>query len=383
MAVPPLLNLILAFSDYPNYLSWRMLYWGLYPFKDYFSLLNVIGYVSFRMVFAALTSLLLAYFLGPWFIRFLKKINLKEEIRDDGPSSHFPKAGTPTMGGLFIMAITSVSYILWGNLSHLPGVLVWTIGLALSFLGFMDDYTKTIKKDKKGVRPRVKLLFQFLAATLFSLGIYHLGMGEHTTQLYLPFIKEPLLDLGIFSVFLWVLVVVSTSNAVNLTDGLDGLAIGLSIVVTTTLGIIAYLSGVKQIATHLLIPYIPEVNELSVYLSALTGAGIGFLWYNSHPAEMFMGDTGSLALGGIIGMSAILIKREFLLLILGGIFVFEALSVIIQVAYFKSTKKRFFRMAPVHHHFELKGWHENKVVTRFWIMGILLALISISSLKII
>lgn len=361
-----------------------MLYWLIYPLKDHISSLRIFGYVSFRMVFAAVTSLLIAYFLGPRFIRFLKKINMKEEIRDDGPISHFSKAGTPTMGGLFIISITSISFFLWGNLSYNSTLFIWISTLALAGLGFYDDYKKVVLKDKKGLRPKLKLAFQGLIAVIFSIGIfYNQSMGSHTNYLYIPFLKDPVLDLGIWSIFLWMMVVISTSNAVNLTDGLDGLAIGLAIIVLSTIGVIAYLTGVKPIAEYLLIPFIPEANELSVFLAALIGASIGFLWYNSHPAEMFMGDTGSLALGGTIGMAAILIKREILLIVLGAIFVFEAASVIIQVFYYKSTKKRFFKMAPLHHHFELKGWHENKVVIRFWIMGILLALISLSTLKIL
>lgn len=361
-----------------------MLYWLVYPLRDYISSFRIFGYVSFRMVFAAVTSLLIAYFLGPRFIRFLKKINMKEEIRDDGPSSHLSKAGTPTMGGLFIIAITSISFFLWGNLANISTLLIWLSGLALTLLGFYDDYKKAVLKDKNGVRPRLKLFFQGSIALVFAFGVYYFqSMGNHTNYLYIPFIKEPVLDLGLLSLFLWVIVIISTSNAVNLTDGLDGLAIGLSIIVLSTIGVIAYLTGVKQIAEYLLIPFIPEANELSVFLAALIGASIGFLWYNSHPAEMFMGDTGSLAIGGVIGMAAILIKREILLLVLGAIFVIEAVSVIIQVSYYKSTKKRFFKMAPIHHHFELKGLHESKVVIRFWIVGILLALISLSTLKIL
>ena len=378
-----------------------MFYWLLYPLREIHSLkifsltfeinlsfFRIFGYVTFRMVMAAITSLIIMYVIGPRFILFLQKIKFKESVRDDGPKSHSSKAGTPTMGGLLVMTSMSISIFLWGNLTNTYTVSVWICTLALSLVGFRDDYSKSVLKIAGGMRPRIKMLFQLLIGFSFALLIYNFPyFADNTpampTALYVPFFKDPVLILGIFAIPFWVLVVTGTSNAVNLTDGLDGLAIGISTIVVGTLGVMAYISGVSSIANQLLLPFVPEANELTVFAAALTGAAIGFLWYNSHPAEVFMGDTGSLAIGGAIGMMAICIKRELLLVILGGVFVAEALSVILQVVSFKTRGKRIFLMAPLHHHFEMKGWHENKVVIRFWIVGALLALISISSLKIL
>ncbi|MDH5721516.1 MAG: phospho-N-acetylmuramoyl-pentapeptide-transferase [Spirochaetia bacterium] len=368
-----------------------MFYWLLYPlhkFSDSLSFFRVFGYVTFRMVFAAVTSLLLTYYLGPRFIRFLKKLKFGEEIRDDGPESHKLKAGTPTMGGVLIITAMSISALLWGNLSNLYFIFLWMGTLLLSAVGFWDDYQKSILKVRGGMKAKIKFLLQIIIALVISLLIIFFPSApadnpQMTTDLFVPFLKEPLINLGFFAVPFWILIIVSTSNAVNLTDGLDGLAIGLSVIVLTTLGVFAYITGLYNITNYLLLPYYPEANETAVFLAALVGAATGFLWYNSYPAEVFMGDTGSLAIGGAVGISAILIKRELILLILGGVFVAEALSVILQVAFFKSKGRRIFKMAPLHHHYELSGWHENKVVIRFWIVGILLALLSLSSLKIV
>jgi len=339
-------------------------------------------------VAAAITSLLLAYLLGPRFIAFLRKLKFGESVRSDGPESHQAKAGTPTMGGLLIMASMSVSILLWGNLSNIYVNLLWLGTLGLSAIGFLDDYRKSVLKISGGMRARTKFFWQILVATAFALIVYQFpytprGNPEQATELFLPFLKNPVFNLGIFSIFFWVVVVVGASNAVNLTDGLDGLAAGISVIVLGTLAILAYITGLREVTHDLRLIYIPEANEIAVYLAALGGATIGFLWYNAHPAEVFMGDTGSLALGGAIGMSAVLIRREILLLILGGVFVAEACSVILQVGSYKMRQKRIFKMAPLHHHFELSGWHENKVVIRFWIVGILLALMALSSIKII
>jgi len=267
-------------------------------------------------------------------------------------------------------------------------MLVWLGTLALSAVGFVDDYSKSVLKISGGMKPRTKFFWQILIALSFAIVVYMFpytakGAPEQATNLYLPFMKNPLINMGVLAIFFWMFVVVGTSNAVNLTDGLDGLAAGISVVVLVTLALIAYITGLDEITRYLLLVHVPEANEVSVFLAALAGACVGFLWFNAHPAEVFMGDTGSLAIGGAIGMTAILIHREILLMILGGIFVAEALSVILQVGSYKLRQKRIFRMAPLHHHFELGGWHENKVVIRFWIVGILLALISVSSLKIL
>ncbi len=368
-----------------------MLYWLLYPLKDSIvelSFFRVIGYVPFRAVFAALTSLFILYFIGNQFISFLNKINFKENIYEDGPERHHQKKSTPTMGGILILMTTLFSVILWGNFSNRY---LWTILVCTSLLGvlgFWDDYTKSVKNISKGIPPKFKLLFQILISLGFSYMIYYYPYTPKddltmATALYIPFFKEPILILNSLAIPFWTLVILSTSNSVNLTDGLDGLAAGLCAIVLGTLGIISYLTGVFPIADHLLIPFVPEANELCIFIAAFLGALVGFLWYNSYPATVFMGDTGSLAIGGSIGMIAICIKRELLLIILGGIFVTEALSVIFQVTFYKTKRKRIFLMAPLHHHYELKGLDENKIVIRFWIIGILLALISLSSLKII
>jgi phospho-N-acetylmuramoyl-pentapeptide-transferase len=361
-----------------------MLYWLLYPLKTDIPALRIFGYVTFRAVMATLTAMLITFLLGPKFIRFLKKLKYGEEIREDGPKTHQTKAGTPTMGGLLLISSMSFSILLWANLNNIHVWVLWITTLAFSFLGFMDDYKKSVKKIAKGMSGRTKFLWQLVISSVFSFFIYFYPISEiHNSNLYFPFLKDPIINLGIVAIPFWVIFINGFSNAVNLTDGLDGLAAGLSLITLTVLGIISYLTGVQEIAHYLLIPYIPESNELTIFIGSLIGAGIGFLWYNSHPAQVFMGDTGSLALGGGIAMSAILIKREILLFILGGIFVAEAASVILQVGSYKLRKKRIFKMAPVHHHFEMLGWHETKVVVRFWIIGILLALISLSSLKIL
>ena len=339
------------------------------------------------MAGAAVTALLLTWVLGPWFIRFLHRLKFGESIRNDGPQSHLQKAGTPTMGGLLFITTMSISVLLWGYLSNIYLLAVWLGTLALCAVGFRDDYQKSVMKIPGGMRPRVKLLLQFLIALVFSLVVFYFPYTptDKPTQfmdLFLPFKINPLFSMGYFAILFWMFVVVGSSNAVNLTDGLDGLATGISAIVIATLAIFAYVSGLKEIATFVRVPFIPEGNELTIFLGALLGGCIGFLWYNSHPAQVFMGDTGSLALGGAIGMSAIVIRRELLLVILGGIFVAEALSVILQVGSYRFRGgKRIFKMAPLHHHFELSGWHENKVVIRFWILGILLALVSLISLS--
>jgi len=360
----------------------------LTPLQKHVSWFRIFNYTSFRLVAAAITALLLAYLFGPRFIRFLRRLRFGESVRSDGPESHQAKAGTPTMGGMMIMASMSVSILLWGNLSNLYVMLVWLGTLALSAVGFVDDYSKSVLKISGGMNPRTKFFWQILIALSFAIVVYMFpytakGAPEQATNLYLPFMKNPLINMGVLAIFFWMFVVVGTSNAVNLTDGLDGLAAGISVVVLVTLALIAYITGLDEITRYLLLVHVPEANEVSVFLAALAGACVGFLWFNAHPAEVFMGDTGSLAIGGAIGMTAILIHREILLMILGGIFVAEALSVILQVGSYKLRQKRIFRMAPLHHHFELGGWHENKVVIRFWIVGILLALISVSSLKIL
>ena len=368
-----------------------MFYWLIYPLKDIdpdLSYLRIFAYVSFRTVFAAFTSLCITYFMGNKFVRLCQKINFKEVVRDDGPASHHSKKNTPTMGGLLILFSMLISVILWGNFTshYLWIILIGTICLGL--VGYYDNYMKAVLKIKGGMTIKIKFLMQIAISASFAYVVYlfpYTPQGEIQLRdaLYAPFIKEPIIQLGILAIPFWTTLIIASTNSVNLTDGLDGLAVGVSSIVLTTLGIIAYLTGVYSITEYLLIPFVPEANELCVFIAALLGAMIGFLWYNSYPAVIFMGDTGSLAIGGSIGMISICIKRELLLIILGGVFVVEAISVILQVTSYKLYKKRIFRMAPLHHHFELSGWHENKVVTRFWIIGGLLALVSLSSLKIL
>lgn len=362
-----------------------MLYLLLYPLQDEFSFLRIFGYITFRAVMAAITSLSLTLFFGPRFFRLLQKINFKESIRDDGPESHQEKAGTPTMGGLLIISSMSISAILWSNIINAYVLNIVICTLLLATLGFIDDFSKATGRLKNGISPKTKFLSQLAIAALFSTVLYYTGKENSiTTELYLPFLKEPLFDMHYFAIPFWVIFITAFSNAVNLTDGLDGLAAGLSAISLSALAGIAYLTGIAAVARYLLIPHVPDAGELVIVTAAIIGAGVGFLWYNSHPAQVFMGDTGSLALGGALAMVAIMIKRELLLVILGGVFVAEAASVMLQVGSYKlRNKKRIFLMAPLHHHYELKGWHENKVVVRFWIIGIFLALLSLTSLKIV
>ncbi len=361
-----------------------MFYHFILPLKEYVSFLRLFQYITFRSAYAALTALLIVLIFGNLMIRWLKKLRFGEEIRELGPESHKAKAGTPTMGGFIILIAVLVSIALWGNfLNHYLVVLIVSTVL-LGALGFVDDYIKSVKKRKDGVPARVKFGIQVLIAAVSVMVIYsYPSNGLHGTTLFVPFINEPIWDMKILWIFFAVIVIVGFSNAVNLTDGLDGLAIGTVSIVLVSMAIMTYLTGHSKIAAYLRIPYIPESAELTVYLSALIGASLGYLWFNSNPASVFMGDTGALALGGIIGTVAVMIKKEFFLVIVGGVFVIEALSVMIQVASFKLRGKRVFKMAPIHHHFELSGWPEQKVVVRMWIVGIILAILGLSSLKIL
>ncbi len=361
-----------------------MFYHLIMPLKEYLSYLRLFQYITLRSAYAAVTALVLVLLLGNIIIRWLQRLKLKEEIRELGPDSHKSKAGTPTMGGIIIIGAVLVSMLLWGNFTSLYSVVMITATVLFCILGFVDDYVKTVLKRKDGIAPRVKLFFQIAIALGVSLIIYFNPSNEaQATTLFVPFINEPVCDMGWAWVVFSVIVIVGSSNAVNLTDGLDGLAIGCVAIVGVVLAVMTYCSGHIKIAEYLGIPYISAGAELTVFLSALIGASIGFLWFNSNPASVFMGDTGSLALGGIIGIVAVMIKKELFLLIVGGIFVIEALSVIIQVVSFKTRGERVFKMAPIHHHFELSGWPEQKVVVRMWIVCIILAIIGLSSLKIL
>jgi phospho-N-acetylmuramoyl-pentapeptide-transferase len=361
-----------------------MLYHLLYPLADQFGVLNLFRYITFRTAYAAVTALVASLILGPAIIRYLRRKQWREEIRVEGPEAHRKKAGTPTMGGLMILAAIVIPTLLWADLTNrfVQALLLVTVWMGV--LGFIDDYLKVVRKRPRGMVARTKMAGQVLLGLLLGAWLYFDPPAlQFSTSSEIPFFKNYVLDFDILYIPLVVLVIAGTSNAVNLTDGLDGLAIGLTGICFVALGAIAYVTGRIDFSRYLAIEYLGGAGELTVYCGAAVGAALGFLWFNSHPAEVFMGDTGSLALGGAIGTCALLLKKELLLIILGGVFVAEALSVIIQVlSYRLRSGRRVFRMAPLHHHFELSGWAESKVVTRFWILGMICALLSLSTLKI-
>jgi len=377
-----------------------MLYHFLYEwlFSNYpdFSLLNVFRYITFRTAYASITALVLALMMGPWVIQRLRQFEIGQHIREEGPSHHQPKAGTPTMGGILIVVSTALPTLLWADLSN---SLVWIAMVSLigfGAIGFADDYVKMKRRRNLGLTVRVKIGLQLILSLTIVAGLLGLkSRGIYQTDLTLPFLKglQPNLVLEIFSdsafhfldflpFLLFVLVVlVGSSNAVNLTDGLDGLAIGCVVIATSALTVLTYVTSHANFAGYLGIPHQGEVGELTIVCGAMVGAALGFLWYNCYPAELFMGDVGSLALGGAIGTIALMIKHEILLIAIAGVFVLEALSVMIQVFSFKFRRKRIFRMSPLHHHFELMGWKESKVVVRFWIVALIFALFSLTTLK--
>jgi phospho-N-acetylmuramoyl-pentapeptide-transferase len=356
-----------------------MLYHLLYPLHTDFALFNVFRYITFRTIYAILTALAISFLCGPPLIRLLQRHQIGQQIREEGPKSHQRKAGTPTMGGVLMVASLLIATLLWADLlnGYVWLALVTVVGFGA--IGFADDYLKFIRRRSEGLPPRYKFGLQMAMALLVAL-VLKVGMHFPMT-LNLPFFKEVQPNLGAWYLLFILLVVVGASNAVNLTDGLDGLAIGPLAVTTVTFTIVTYVVGNKKFSDYLLIPYIDGAGELSIFCGAMLGACIGFLWYNTYPASVFMGDVGSLPLGGALGVVAVMTKQEFLLVLVGGIFVVEALSVIFQVVSFKSRGKRIFLMAPLHHHFELKGWAEPQIVVRFWIMAVVLALLSLSTLK--
>ncbi len=359
-----------------------MLYHLLYPLARYFGGFNVFRYITFRAAYAAITALLLSFLLGPWLIRRLRRTGARELIREDVPSWHKRKGDTPTMGGVLLISATVLPTLLWADLANVQIQLASVVVLGLGLVGFIDDYLKTFKRKEVGLRGRYKILGTIAVGALLGGVIAGTSLyGDLSTKTTLPFLKNVLVPLGILYVPFVIIVITGSSNAANLADGLDGLAIGLSIPPAAAFGALAYVSGHVKFAHYLNIPYLRGAGELTIFCSAFVGAALGFLWYNSHPAEIFMGDTGSLAVGGAIGAVAVLIKREVLLVVVGGVFVAEALSVIIQVLAYKSYGRRVFRMAPLHHHFEMAGMAESKVVIRFWIVGILLALLTLSTVK--
>ncbi|SEM28927.1 Phospho-N-acetylmuramoyl-pentapeptide-transferase [Syntrophus gentianae] len=357
-----------------------MLYHLLYPLHTTYSYFNVFRYITFRTIYATITALVICFILGPWLIRKLQALKMGQVIRNDGPEAHLAKEGTPTMGGILIIFAVVVSTLLWANLTVDYVWLVLMVTLGYGLIGFADDYRKLTQKSSKGVPGKVRLAFEVAIALLVSVVLY--AKPGFNSVVAIPFFKTALPDLGWGYVFLSTFIIVGAANAVNLTDGLDGLAIGPAITCFMTYLLFAYFAGNYKIAAYLQIPGVAGVGELTIFCGAIVGAGIGFLWYNTYPAQVFMGDTGSLSLGGALGCLAVATKQEILLAIVGGIFVLETFSVIFQVGWFKlSHGKRIFRMAPIHHHFELKGWAEPKVIVRFWIISILLALLAISTLK--
>jgi phospho-N-acetylmuramoyl-pentapeptide-transferase len=357
-----------------------MIYHLLYPLHTVISAFNVFRYITFRTIYASLTAFLICFLLGPWLIRRLKALQVGQYIQDDGPKSHYAKEGTPTMGGLLIICAVVCSTLLWANLTNVYVWIMLLIILGYGAIGFVDDYLKVIKKQNKGLTATQKFLFQALLAIVVGTLLYM--NTDFDTRVTIPFFKKLSPDLGWGYIVFAALVIVGTSNAVNLTDGLDGLAIGPVTIAAVTYMIFAYVAGHIKIAEYLQINYVAGSGELTVLCGALAGAGLGFLWFNTYPAEIFMGDVGSLSLGGALGTVAVVTKQEILLVLVGGLFVIEALSVIFQVGFFKMTNGgRIFRMAPLHHHFELKGLPEPKIIVRFWIIAIALALISMSTLK--
>ena len=356
-----------------------MLYHLFYPLHEAYSIFNVFRYITFRTIYAILTALLITLILGPCLIEKLRTLNIKQYIREDGPSAHLNKSGTPTMGGILILLSLTIATLFWGDLTN---IYIWIALLTtwgLGIIGIIDDLKKLRSKSSDGISPRFKLCGQILLGA--ALGTYLYLSPDFDKNLTIPFFKTISINLGIFYILFVIVLIVGTSNAVNLTDGLDGLAIGLVLIVTTTYLLFSYFSGHIKIASYLQIPYIPGSGELTIFCGALLGAATGFLWFNTYPAQVFMGDVGSLALGGALGTVAIITKHEILLAIVGGMFVAEALSVILQVTSYKLRKKRIFAMAPLHHHYELKGWAEPKIIVRFWIVAAFLALVAMSTLK--
>jgi phospho-N-acetylmuramoyl-pentapeptide-transferase len=356
-----------------------LLYYLSFQLATTYSGFNVFRYITFRAAMAALMSLLIAFLLGPWLIRMLTEKQIGQQIRDDGPASHAVKAGTPTMGGVLILIALVISTLMLADVTNRYVLLALLVTVGSGAVGFADDYLKLSRKNSGGLPPRGKLLGQFLVAFVVALALYNLP--RFSTEIAFPFIKTLRLQLEIFYIPFAMLVIVGASNAVNLTDGLDGLAIGPVMVAAAAYAIIAYATGHLRFADYLQIPYVAGVGELTVFCAAVVGAGLGFLWYNAYPAEMFMGDVGSLSLGAVLGVVAVMTKTEIVLVIIGGVFVIEALSVIFQVASYKMRRKRVFLMAPIHHHYELKGWKEPQIIVRFWILSIIFAVIGLSTLK--
>jgi len=363
-----------------------MLYYLLYPLRDVFSGFNVLRYITFRAAMAAVTAMLLGILLGPFVIRKLYELKAGAPLRKEEffalHAAHKNKQGVPTMGGILILIAIIIPTLLWVDILNVNVAIILGATVWLGILGGADDLAKVRRRGAGGISAKRKFFWQILLGVVVGTVLVALPQkSDYATKLSIPFWKHPIVDLGVAYVILTVFILVGSSNAVNLTDGLDGLAIGCSIMAAMAYGLIAYLAGHANFARYLNIQYVPGSGELSVFCAAMLGAGLAFLWYNAHPAQLFMGDTGSLALGGAVGVMAILVKKELLLLVVGGIFVMEAVSVILQVFSYKTTGKRIFLMTPIHHHFEMKGWPETKVTTRFWILASIFALLSLATLK--
>jgi phospho-N-acetylmuramoyl-pentapeptide-transferase len=358
-----------------------MLYWLAEYLQEYVRSFAVFQYLSLRAILGVLTALGISLLLGPWVIRRLNIMRIGQAVRTDGPQSHLSKSGTPTMGGALILSAIFISTLLWADLTNRYVWVVMLVTLGFGAIGWVDDYRKVAKRDSRGLPARWKYLWQSVIGLIAAGFLFQTAVSPVETQLFIPFFKNVALELGVFYIVVTYFVIVGSSNAVNLTDGLDGLAIMPVVMVAAALGLIGYLAGNVKFAQYLQIAYVAGAGELLVFCCALIGAGLGFLWFNTYPAQVFMGDVGALALGAALGVIAVIIRHEIVLFIMGGIFVLETVSVILQVASFKLTGRRIFRMAPIHHHFELKGWPEPRVIVRFWIISVVLVLIGLATLK--
>ncbi|MDE3271213.1 phospho-N-acetylmuramoyl-pentapeptide-transferase [Pseudoalteromonas sp. SSM20] len=358
-----------------------MLMWLAEYLTQFYSGFNVFSYLTFRSILGVLTALMLSLYFGPKLIRRLQLMQIGQTVRDDGPESHLSKSGTPTMGGILILGSIFASTLLWADLSNRYVLVTLFVIGSLGAVGFIDDYRKVVRKNTDGLIARWKYFWQSVIALTAGAFLFYSATLPQETALVVPFFKEIMPQLGLFYIVMAYFVIVGTSNAVNLTDGLDGLAIVPTILVAGAFAFIAYVTSNVNFANYLHIPYIPEASELVVLCTAIVGAGLGFLWFNTYPAQVFMGDVGSLALGGALGIIAVLVRQELVLVIMGGVFVMEALSVILQVGSYKLRGQRIFRMAPIHHHYELKGWPEPRVIVRFWIISVVLVLAGLATLK--
>ena len=359
-----------------------MLYYLTQRLTDVESAFRVFGYLTLRAILAALTALLIALIVGPWMIRALSTNQIGQRVRDDGPKTHLPKAGTPTMGGALILVAMCSSTLLWADLTNRFVWIVLLTTIAFGLIGFWDDYLKLVVGNSRGLIPRYKYFWQSVAGLGCAVALYVTAKSPAELALHVPFFKSVALPLGLGYIFITYFVVVGMSNAVNLTDGLDGLAIMPAVLVGGALGVFAYATGNAIFSDYLRIPFIEGTGEVLVFCATLVGAGLGFLWFNTYPAQVFMGDIGALALGAALGVIGVIVRQEIVLFVMGGVFVMETVSVMLQVASFKLTGKRIFRMAPIHHHFELKGWAEPKVIVRFWIISVILVLVGLATLKV-